>query len=279
MDKFRDAYREASKELPRISISVENVRDEIHHHKMQRQRRKILLARGCTAAVIFILCGVGTVAAKNYRESTISVRDSGFVITSVQEEEPTAKANDLDGILDMSAFLKLGGVFSVEDAFPDDASAEACDADVVECEIEEYDSVEEFLANEDMVIAVPPKSLFSREFTSERVCVIEKGVDVHLDYMGEDSYFTLHQMDNRGYESYSSATSYMGQSCNERSFVNSQGLSYVVFDTVDENGEIESVHAVISVNGRDLSMSFGGFEKEEIERVLNSLDLTVYYRD
>ena len=279
MDKFRDAYREASKELPRISLSVENVRDEIHHHKMQRQRRKILLARGCTAAVLFILCGVGTVAAKNYRESIISVGDSGFVITSVQEEEQTAKANDLDGIQDMSAFLKLGGAFSIEDAFPDESSAEPYGADVCESEIAEYDSVEEFLANEDMVIAVPERSLFSREFTSERVCVIEKGLDVHLDYMSEDSYFTLHQADNRGYESYSSATSYMGRSCNERSFVNSQGLSYVVFDTVDERGEIESVHAVISVNGRDLAMSFGGFEKEEIERVLNGLDLTVYYRD
>lgn len=278
MDKFRDAYREASEELPRISISVENVRDEVHHRKMQRQRQKILLARGCTAAVIFILCGVGTVAAKNYRESIISVGESGFVITSVQEEQ-TAKANNLDGILDMSAFLKLGGVFSVVDAFPDEASAESCDADVIECEIEEYDSVEEFLANEEMTIAVPPKSLFPREFTSERVCVIEKGLDVHLDYMSEDSYFMLHQMDNREYESYSSATSYMGRSCNERSFVNSQGLSYVVFDTVDEKGEVESVHAVISVNGRDLSLSFGGFEKDEIERVLNSLDLTVYFRD
>ena len=279
MDKFRDAYREASKELPRISISVENVRDEIHHHKMQRQRRKILLTKGCTAAVIFILCGVGTVAAKNYRESIISVGDSGFVITSVQDEEQPAKANDLEGILNKSAFLKLGGVFSIKDAFPEEASPESCDADVVECEIAEYDSVEAFLANEDMVIAVPPKSLFSREFTSERVCVIEKGLDVHLDYMSEDSYFTLHQMDNREYESYSSATSYMGRSCNERSFVNSQGLSYVVFDTVDEEGKVESVHAVISVNGRDLTMSFGGFEKDEIERVLNGLDLTVYYRD
>ena len=71
----------------------------------------------------------------------------------------------------------------------------------------------------------------------------------------------------------------MGRSCNERSFVNSQGLSYVMFDTVDEAGEIQSVHAVISVNGRDLSMSFAGFEEEEIERVLNGLDLTVYYQD
>ena len=100
-----------------------------------------------------------------------------------------------------------------------------------------------------------------------------------MDFMNEDAYFSLHQMDNRQYESYSSATAYPGQSCNERSFTNSQGLNYVVFDTVDEAGNLESVHAVISVNGWDLTVSFGGFEQNEIEKVLNGLDLTVYYRE
>ena len=100
-----------------------------------------------------------------------------------------------------------------------------------------------------------------------------------MDLMNEESYFSLHQMDHRQYENYSTATSYMGESCNERNFVNSQGLNYVVFDTVDEAGELQSVHAVISVNGWDLTVSFGGFEENEIERVLNGLDLTVYYRN
>ena len=53
----------------------------------------------------------------------------------------------------------------------------------------------------------------------------------------------------------------------------------MVFDTVDEAGNLESVHAVISVNGWDLTVSFGGFEEIEIEQVLDGLDLTVYYRD
>lgn len=275
MDKFRDAYREASKELPQIRISVENVQDELHHQRMERQRRKILLVKGCTAAAVFLLCGVGTVAAKSYRDSVISVQDSGFTITSVQEDQELSEnSGGLDGILDMAAFLKIGGVFSIEEDVPDYEVLEGS-----EPEIMEYDSVEEFLAAEEMVVVVPQKSLFSRDFTSERVCVIEDGLDVHMDFLGEDSYFMLHQQDNRGYESYSSATSYMGVSCNERSFMNSQGLSYVMFDTVDEEGALQSVHAVISVNGWDLTMTFSGFEEEEIEHVLNSLDLTVYYRD
>ncbi|MCI9571088.1 MAG: hypothetical protein HFH97_00520 [Lachnospiraceae bacterium] len=270
MDKFRDAYREASKELPQISISAEEIRDELHHRRMQRQSRKILMAKGCAAAAVFLLCGVGTVAAKNYRDSMITVRENGFVITSSQEE-PNLSEGQFGGLLDIASFLKEGGVFSIADAVPEVDTTE-----YFEPEIAEYDSVDAFLAAEDMTVLVPDKNLLGRDFTRERVCVIGEE-DIHMDFMDEDSYFSLHQMDNRKYESYSSATAYSGQSCNERSFTNSQGLNYVVFDTVDETGNRESVHAVISVNGWDLTVSFGGFEEDEIERVLKGLDLTVFY--
>lgn len=273
MDKFGDAYREALQELPQVSISVEEVRDEVHHYKMQRQRRKILIAKGCAAAAVFILCSVGTVAAKNYRESIISVSENGFTITNTDETQNLSRrANELGGILDMTGFLKIGGVFSTVDAVPDIEEIEC-----FEPEIREYDSVDAFLAEEDVVIAVPSRALLAKEFTSERVCVIGDGQDVHMDFMNETAYFSVHQMDNREYENYSSATSYMGRSCNERSYTNRQGLSYVMFDTVDEKGALQSVHAVISVNGRDLTVSFGGFEENEIERVLSNLDLSVYY--
>lgn len=272
MDKFRDAYREASKELPQITISAQEVRDELRHCRIQRQRRKILLTKGCAAAAVFLLCGAGTVAAKSYRDSVISVRENGFVITSSREEEnlPAASA-ELGKFLDMDSFLKIGGAFSIEDAIPERK------LECFEPEITEYDSIDAFRAAESAVMVLPQKEWFAEEFTSERVCVIGEGEDIYMDLMNEESYFSLHQMDHRQYESYSTATSYMGESCNERNFVNSQGLNYVVFDTVDEAGELQSVHAVISVNGWDLTVSFGGFEESEIERVLNGLDLTVYF--
>ena len=118
MDKFRDAYREASKELPQLSISAREVRDELHHAKMQRQRRKVFMAKGCAAAAMFLLCSVGTVAAKSYRDSIISVRENGFVITSSKEEQnlPAGKSGEF---LDIASILKVGGVFSIEDAIPD----------------------------------------------------------------------------------------------------------------------------------------------------------------
>nr|WP_296440272.1 hypothetical protein [uncultured Acetatifactor sp.] len=278
MDKFRDAYREASEELPQISISAEEVRSVQLHDRIQRRRRRVMIARGCAAAAVFLLCGVGTVAARNYRESIISMRENGFVITGSGEGAGASGkvlplADEMDKILEIAPNLKIGGVFSIEGLIPDREMKS------IEIEEREYDSLEAFLAAEDTAIVIPEKGLFSEEFTSERVCVIGEGEDIYMYFMNEDSYFSLHQMDNRQYASYSLATSYMGQSSNERSFTNSQGLNYTVFDIVDETGALQSVHAVISVNGWDLAVSFGGFEQSEMERVLNSLDLTVYFED
>ena len=107
--------------------------------------------------------------------------------------------------------------------------------------------------------------------------VSEDGRDVHVELCGEENCLFLHQVDNRGYEAYSSATSYMGESSNERNFTNDQGFNYVMFDILDEEGAVESIHAVISLEGWDLSMDFRGFSEESVEDVLDALDLTVYY--
>ncbi len=280
MDKFRDAYREASKELPRMSLSAKEVQDELHHARMRRQRRKVLMAKGCVAATVFLLCGVGTIAAKSYRDSVISMRENGFAVTRSGEgdgpsvdDDLLSGAGEMGKLRDIASNFSLGGVFPIADTIPDPQVID------IEEESVEYDSLEAFLAAEETVIAIPVKSLFEREFASERVCVFGGGEDIYMDLRNEDSWFSLHQTDNRQYESYSSATAFMGQNCNERNFTNSQGLNYKVFDIVDQSGELESVHAVISVNGRDLTVSFGGFEENEIQRILNSLDLTVYFME
>ena len=115
MDKFQDVYRKASQELPELRMDAEKARDELHHYRMQRQGRKYLLVRGCTAAAVFLLCGAGTVAAKNIRNSIIEVRDSGVTITGTAEPPPSQGAEWLP---DIASILKEGGVFSIEDDIP-----------------------------------------------------------------------------------------------------------------------------------------------------------------
>ncbi len=280
LDKFQEAYREAVEELPEFHMDADRVQDELHHYKMLKQGRKYLITRGCTAAAVFLLCGAGTVAAKSIRDSIIRVNDNGFVITSENAMPDTGHGK---GIPDTASILKAGGVFSTEDGIPDDDIPE--EAEVVEYypEVDEYDSLDTFLAQSDMAAEVPflDRRLLGVEFTDESVHVIDGGKRVFISLYNEDEgiYFSMTQSDNRGYESYSTATAYMGESRNERSYTNGQGMNYVVIDSVDENETVISVHAAISVNGRDLTLSFEGFDESTVEKVLYGLDLSVYFQE
>ena len=273
MDKFGEAYREALETVPGLRMKAEQVQDELHHRRMQRQRRRQMAAKGCTAAAVFLLCSGGVAAAKSYMESRIEVKENGFVITGVQEGIDSAPmAYMAGGAEDMNPNLKAGGVSSDLDMIPETETEV-----IYEPEPTEYASLAEFREKENVVAAIPDRMLLGKEFTEERVIVSEDDRDIFVILQGEDASFSMHQLDIRGYEGYSYAASYMGESRNERSFTNSQGLSYVIFDIVDAEGAVRSVHAVISLEGRDLSMDFEGFSEEEIESILSKLDLTVYF--
>ena len=189
---------------------------------------------------------------------------------------------------DMTSFLKMGGVFSIDGDIPDGGDTEREThkmAETEECIVEdfmedntrEYDSVEAFYEAENLTAVIPDKALFGEEFTCENVKVIDEGWEIMVRFSNENVIFFMVQMNNSDCEGYSSGTSYGGKNANERSYTNSQGLSYVVFDTVDDEGEVISVHGVISVNGWDLSMTFEGFQEDVVENVLESLDLSVYF--
>lgn len=59
MDKFRDVYREACRELPSPSMDAAKVRDDLRHHRRMRQRRRYLITRGCAAAAVFLYAAQG----------------------------------------------------------------------------------------------------------------------------------------------------------------------------------------------------------------------------
>lgn len=268
MDRFQDAYRDAVKLLPELQMDADRVKDELHHYKMKRQRRNSIMIKGCTAAAVFLLCGVGTAAAKNYRDSIIRVNDNGVIITAQQ-----AEGEDTEGVSGLfSIFEHLGGVFSIADAGPDEEITE-----VEELAVKEYDSLEAFLQAEDVVVAMPDKTLFGVDFTMEKINIVDQGRDVSLHMYNENCSFLLTQFDNREVACYSTAMSFGGKSGNERSFTNSQGMNYVVFDTMDDKGKVMSTCAVISVNGWDLTLTFRGFEKKTVEKIINSIDLSIYF--
>lgn len=265
MDKFREAYRKAAEELPEFRVEAQKVQEELQHRRMRLPGGKRTLTKSCAAAAVLLLCSAGTAAAKNYHDSVISLRDDGFTITSAQETGREKVAPDIE----MGVMKPL--------PISDGPLAEGYAAEyIVEyAEYAEYDSLQEFL-QEELAIAIPDLSAFHAVFGQEYIAVTG-GKDVFISLTGENCSFNMQQFDNRGCECYSSAASYGGKSANERSYTGRQGVSYVIFDILDEMGRVESTHAVLSVNGRDLTIDFRGFEESVIHEILNSMDLTVYY--
>lgn len=266
MTKFRDAYREAVERLPGGQADAAGMELTSAHRRFAGQNRKRIVRAGAAAAAVLFCC-LGSVAAYQYETGRIRMNGDGFTVDGVSD----ATTAGADGGAP-EAYNEMGGVLESADEVP---SSDKLSKEQIS-ETREYSSVQEFREAETMTAAIPDAETFGVAFTQESVSVTERLLNV--SYLGDEGCFLMCQQDNREYPDYSAATSYTGESAHERYFTNSQGLCYLVFDTV-ENGQIESTHAVISVNGRDLTLNFMGFSQDIIEDVLRTLDLSVYFMD
>lgn len=260
MNKFGDAYHKAVDAMTAPQFTADSVRTELHRRRMQERRRNRMLAGGCTAAVIFLLCGVGTATAKNYIGSTIEVVGNGFTMTD------SADAGQ-EGISEVGGGLSIEKIDSEEELVMEETLTEET----------VYANIELYQAQAETAGKLPELSFLKEIFPDTEVGVLDDDTNICVRLWTEERFFFLMQFDHREALNYGSAAAYAGKSVNERNYINSQGLNYVVFDTMGEDGEIESTHAVISVNGRDLTLDFGGFEEDEIKNILNRLDLTFYF--
>ncbi len=292
MRNFQEAYKEALDGLPRKHFDAEKLSGGVVRKRVKRSVAGIWL-RGAAAAVILALCSVGTVTAVNYSRSRIRVGQQGYFLTGGETREPeeAAKGRAAEEISGEAASGRAAEEISGEaasgraaeeisgEAASGRAADEASGFTVTEEpeEQREYGSVAAFREKERIVMALPKEEWFGGTDGTWDIYVLGDGANVTARFCsGEEEIFTLHQWDTRGAESYGAAAVYEGESANERSFTSSQGLSYVVFDSVEEQ-EILSTHALISVNGRELTLDFYGYEAEVVEKVLDELDLNVYF--
>ena len=143
-----------------------------------------------------------------------------------------------------------------------------------------YDSVQDFLETEDIDIAIPPLEILGdgEEPMQQMVSVIDELSRIRIIVGFSGKFFSMTQTDNRQYPEYASSTVFMGETVNERILTNEQGLEWKLFDS-QENGEITSTHAALSVNGRDLILSFHGYKNDEIDAVLKHLDVSIYFTE
>lgn len=288
MRDFKEAYQNAVNELPRCHLNAEELLETIKKEPQRRTGRILnftgrAVFKGIVAASVFLLCGVGTVTAINYHNSRIQVRDNGYTITGPNTrilEEP-----EQDGGLEdanVPEAMIMGEMpASGQPAKEDSLTEEQADVEILEAEVFEpirYESFADFEKEKNFAMALPELAWLESEFQWESIIVFNEGERVMISLGNEEQNFHMSQWDNRNYDSYASSTAFSGESVNERTVMNAQGLDYVVFDSM-EGEEITSTHAVISINGRDLSMDFFGFEEDIINKVLMQLDLSVYFQE
>lgn len=276
MRNFKSAYRNAADELPKFQIELSRVQDELHHRKMVRLRQRQTMISCAAAVCVFLVCGVGSATAMNYHSSQIQVKNNGFSFSGgeayMEAVEEAGRAGDAgQGISPAGMNLEPQVSEEIETVSEDVQELEYVMVD----ETVEYSSVEEFLAQEEIVIAVPDLTWLDAPLDSQNVIVLMDSVIISA--ASGDKYFRMTQSDVREYKSYGSQSVYMGESVNERIYTNTQGLTYTVFDS-EEEGEIIATHAAISVRGRDLTLDFYGFDEAIVENVLDELDLSVYSR-
>ena len=286
MRNFREEYKKSVGELPEFHMDADRVKDELHHRKMVAARRRKTMISVVSAACLFLLCSVGTVTAVNYHSSRIRVERNGFSFLG-EEAADCGVAENTPEIASFKAVAGEGGIAAYNgteeaDETEGEIVGEAYE-DALECEVEivearEYDSVEEFRKNEDVVIAIPElTNLGSAEaLKSQQVMISDAMQMVYVSIDFGEKHFSMRQTDNREYPAYASSTVYPGEAVNVREVVNEQGLTYQIFDSV-EGEEVISAHAAISVNGRDLTFTFSGYKNDEIDAVLKQLDVSIYF--
>ena len=286
MRNFREEYKKSVRELPEFHMDADRVKDELHHRKMVAARRRKTMISVASAACLFLLCSVGTVAAVNYHSSRIQVERNGFSFLG-EGSEVSEASEDTPEIASFKALPQEGRIAAYDgtkeaDGVDGEIFGEVYD-DAVECEVEvveerEYDSVEEFRQNEDVVIAIPELTILgSAEALKNQLVMVSDAMQmVYVSIDFGEKHFSMRQTDNREYPVYASSTVYPGEAGNIREVVNEQGLTYQVFDSI-EGEEVISVHAAISVNGRDLTFTFSGYKNVEVDAVLKQLDVSIYF--
>lgn len=295
MHNFREAYKNAVNELPGFRLEACRVQDELHHHRMTAARRKKTFISAAAAVCVFLICGAGTIAAVSYRGSEVKIFNNGFSFTNQTDCEEKC---DLSRAAAGESVLAGGAETAAAAAYPGETPSdravdgrnaknamggalEPVELEAVPIETREYDTVEEFLAGEDIVIAIPPADWLGEEenLDWQKVVVADAMNMVNVSYsFKDDSFFSMHQDDNRGTRGYASSSTYMGEAVNERDFINEQGIQYTLFDS-EEDGKIVSTHAAVCVNGRDITLDFFEYDVETVEKVLYQLDLSIYFTE
>lgn len=288
MNDFRNTYQDAMADLKTIHIDVNSVLDEGRRKRLKKQRIRQKCITAMSAACIFCLCTIGTVQAAEYVKTVIKVNEYGFrsadtKTMALNEEEQAAGGAAASfvhhGMTQEELERQMKEIENLEE---DEVIIEDYCADgavVLETETaKEYDSIEEFRANEEALFAFPDMELLGETIDAEHVWVSGMFITVRIE-SGEKSIY-IDCMDYSDSSGHASSTVFPSGVCNERTYMTKQGYEYILIDGVRKTPEEPlSIHAAATVGNYEIYMDFQGYKEEEAERILESMDISLYEPD
>lgn len=265
MRSFREEYQREMDRVGTFRLDVEQISDEIHHHKLQKaHRRRVIVSTASAAAVFLMLSGV--VTAMNYGSGFIQVRENGFSITS--EKWRYTESDATEGMAEDAQPMAL----SMEQT-GDTSDAEA-ECVVYEMEIREYDSLDALLQEGAVIVPIPDMQLVGEDVSVQSIHLVENQLYISL-LDKQERFFSIMQLDHREDQAYATSSAYAGEAANERNYTTAQGYTYKVIDIID-GSDISNIECAISLYDRDLLVGFQGYTQEEAYAILQSMDLGVY---
>lgn len=276
MNDFKTTYRDAVSEIENVHIDVTTVLDEGRRKRFMAHRKRQKIVTVVAAGGIFVLCTLGTVQAAEYVKTVIKANEYGFqsadaVTMSFSEKEGKESGDDTDLAQRMTNeeweeelqnALKMGN---------DDLMFESS-----ESVTREYHSIKDFKEQEDAVFVLPSMEEMGYAVDSERIWVNGAFISVRVTCGEKHIFFDrIDYSDARG--GHASSTVYTGGVCNERTFTTKKGYEYILVDSKEktEEGQL-MIHAAISVGYYEMYVDFFGFEENEVKRILEEMDLSLY---
>lgn len=216
------------------------------------------------------------------KKESVSGKEKAAEEEIVTEEAMSMDAEVTDGILQASAAAETEDLdestvpmpAQEEELQKKQAGTELMEqAEVEEIPVKDYSSWEEFEEEEDIIFPQPAIDIEADiESTNITVC----GDWAMVRYDMDDKILWIERTDYSDTQGHAASKVFPGGVCNERTYTTSSGYTYTLVDSVKGNDEQQQIHAAITVGSYEAFIDFLGYTEEEAEKILDSIDLSLY---